>query len=69
MHHSGDHEIPVSGLKEWLEEQDGTEMGSLSSAEWVRRATELGMHEMVAAYMMSRDSERRLYTPRILKKG
>ena len=69
IHHSGDHEIPVSGLREWLQEQYGTEMKMLPSSEWVKRATELGMHEMVAEYMISRDSRRRLFTPRILKEG
>lgn len=67
LHHSGDHEIPIAGLKDWLQAHDGTEMGILPSSDWIKRAVGLGLHEMVAEYMMLRDSSRRLFAPRILR--
>ncbi|GME22836.1 hypothetical protein DL768_008056 [Neofusicoccum parvum] len=67
VHHSGDYEVPVEGLKAFLEGEEGVVFEVLERAEWVERARGVGINEMVAAYMEAQSGERPLLTPRIAK--
>ncbi|EOD43327.1 putative lovastatin nonaketide synthase protein [Neofusicoccum parvum UCRNP2] len=67
VHHSGDYEVPVEGLKAFLEGEEGVRFEVLERAEWVERARGVGINEMVAAYMEAQSGERPLLTPRIAK--
>ncbi|GME45600.1 hypothetical protein DL768_008056 [Neofusicoccum parvum] len=67
VHHSGDYEVPVEGLKAFLEGEEGVRFEVLERAEWVERAREVGINEMVATYMEAQSGDRPLLTPRIAK--
>lgn len=53
VHHSGEIEIPVSGLKDFLERESNSQFETLSQKEWIDRARALGLSELVASYMLS----------------
>ena len=65
VHHSGEVEIPVRGLKEYLEKESGALFETTSPEVWVERARALGLNELVASYMLSRNGGMDLKTPRI----
>ncbi|KAF2431623.1 putative hybrid NRPS/PKS enzyme [Tothia fuscella] len=67
IHHSGEVEIPVRELKAYLEKESEAEFEVLVPEEWARRSRGLGLHELVASYMLSRNGGVNLNTPRIGK--
>lgn len=67
VHHSGDHQMPVARLQAWLEEESGDAFDPLPGQEWLERARQAKMDEMVAEFMGSMGKGRKLFTPKILK--
>jgi thioester reductase-like protein len=67
VHQSGEIEIPVRELRAHLQKESGEEFETVSPEEWVKRAKVLGLDELVASYMLSRNGGVDLKTPRIGK--
>ena len=52
LHQSGEIEVPVAGFKGFLEAESKSKFETLSGQDWVSRAKDLGLHELVAAYII-----------------
>ncbi|KAL9629344.1 MAG: hypothetical protein Q9164_006922 [Protoblastenia rupestris] len=51
IHHSGETVIPIDGFKEHLEREEKREYRTLSLKDWVKAAVQLGLDELVAAFL------------------
>jgi hybrid polyketide synthase/nonribosomal peptide synthetase ACE1 len=51
VHQSGEMEVPVAEFKGFLEMEGRDKFETLSGHDWVSRAKDLGLHELVAAYV------------------
>nr|AKL78827.1 GLNRPS8 [Glarea lozoyensis] len=51
IHQSGQIEVPIGDFKTFLENESKDEFEMFSSDDWIRRAQESGLHELVATYM------------------
>lgn len=68
VHHIGRPDIPISKMKEHLEREDGRRFAACSLSDWVRRAQEAGLNEMVASYLCSVDEAgQQVILPRLLR--
>ncbi|KAF8846563.1 hypothetical protein BDZ45DRAFT_755927 [Acephala macrosclerotiorum] len=69
VHHSGEAVIPVHGIQEYLAEQVGEDVKTLSMTEWLMSARKLGMDELVATFMnmFAQGDAHSLTMPRLLK--
>ncbi|KAK1839826.1 polyketide synthase peptide synthetase [Colletotrichum chrysophilum] len=55
LHHSGEVVIPVEGLREHLEKEDGVVYKELALSEWTDLAVEDGLNVLIAAYLAAID--------------
>ena len=51
IHHSGETVIPISGLRDYLEKEEGRGYAVLSMNDWVKAATQLGLNELVGTFL------------------
>ena len=55
LHHCGERVVPVQGMKEFLEAEDGVQYRTVSLREWIGMATAEGMDVLVATYLGALD--------------
>lgn len=69
IHQTGDFELPISGMKEFLEKENGEVFETLPIEEWADRAESVGLHSAVAAAFKSVKDLSTMAFPRFVKKA
>lgn len=70
LHHSGELEIPVPVMKDYLEREAGAKFETLPLSQWAVEAKRFGLDDMVAAYLSTVDGVTQpIIFPRLLRRG
>ena len=67
LHQTGDFDIPMTGLKAFLDKESGGDCAILSLREWASRAKSLGLHEVVVAFFEKVEDFGVMTFPRLVK--
>lgn len=65
---TGDLDIPLPGLKAFLDAESGKDVATLGITEWVGRAKSMGMHSVVAAFFENVESMGVITFPKLIKR-
>ena len=68
VHHTGDLDLPISGIKDFLEKESNEAFRTLPIGEWVQRAESIGLDSIVAAYLGNLENNGLIVFPKIVKK-
>ena len=69
VHQTGDHDLPIAGMKEFLEQESGQAVEVVPIGEWAARAESAGLHSTVVAAFKNVERLGVMSFPRFVKKG